>query len=136
MCYFLYGSVNKGVNDSDYKNTIKNHNFHFNFGDVSDVNLCVKNCTDDYRITNNHCDCHTAIGHKNTDEHELKELSSLLFNLKDVRGIKYVLLSKNWLKDTNKKQETLHIDDVDVVSLLANAEDNCLYKIELYKKYY
>ncbi len=136
MCYFLYGAVNKGVNESDFLNATKNFNYRFNTGDIRDVNLCVKNCTNDYRITGNHCDCHTAIGQKNTDEKELQELSSLLLKFKEVRGIKYALLSKNWWKDTNKKQETIHIDDIDVPSFLANIDDNCLYKFELYKKHY
>lgn len=136
MCYFLYGAVNDGINDSDFKAKTENFDFRFNTGDIKDVNLCVKNCTSDYRITRNHCDCHTAIGGKSVDEKELKDLSSLLLNLKDVRGIKYALLCKNWWKDTNKKQETVHIDDVNMEEFLANAEDNCLYKIELYRKYY
>ncbi len=64
MCYFLYGAVNRGVNDSDFKAKTENSEFHFNLGDISDVNQCVKNCTADYRITRNHCDCNTAIGGK------------------------------------------------------------------------
>ena len=56
-------------------------------------------------------------------------------DLQNVRGIKYVLISKNWWKETNKKQETVHIRDIDVLHFLANIEENCLYKIELYKKY-
>lgn len=136
MCYFLYGAVNKGLNDSDFKNKTENYNFRFNLGDSKDVNLCVKSCSDEYRITSNHCDCHTAIGQKNSDEKELKELSSLLTSLKEVRGIKYALLCKNWCKETNNKQETVHIDDIDTPTFLANIQDNCLYKIDLYKKYY
>ena len=29
-----------------------------------------------------------------------------------------------------------NIQDIDILYFLANMEDNCLYKIELYKKYY
>ncbi|MBR3778822.1 MAG: hypothetical protein IKL13_03740, partial [Clostridia bacterium] len=66
----------------------------------------------------------------------LEELKDLLLNLQNVRGIKYVLISKNWWKETNSKQETVHIQEMDILHFLANMEDNCLYKIELYKKYY
>ena len=136
MCYFLYGAINQGANDSDLLSATKNFSFRFNIGDIRDVNLCVKNCTNDFRITTNHCDCKTAIGSNNPDEMEIKELSSLLFKCKDVRGIKYALISKNWWQKRNKRQETVHIDDIDVPTFLAGIQDNCLYKIELYKKYY
>ena len=66
----------------------------------------------------------------------MKSLEKLLINLKKVRGIKYILISKNWVKETNNKQEIVHIDDIDILHFLANAEDNCLYRIEMYKKYY
>lgn len=136
MCYFLYGAVNKGVNENDLLNTTKNFNFCLNIGDIRDVNLSVNNCTNDFRITTNYCDCNTAIGQNHSENAEIKELSSLLFNLKEVRGIKYALISKNWWKNRNKRQETIHIDDVDVPTFLAGVQDNCLYRIELYKKYY
>lgn len=136
MCYFLYGAVNNGINDDDYKIAIKNSEYIFNCGDINDVNDCVENCGVEYRITTNHCDCDTAIGQKHTNKEELKSLEKLLLNLKKVRGIKYILISKNWVEETNNKQETVHIDDIDILHFFANAEDNCLYKIELYKKYY
>ncbi|MBE6813397.1 MAG: hypothetical protein E7523_11030 [Ruminococcaceae bacterium] len=136
MCYFLYGAVNDGINADDYKKTIKNTGFHFSFGNITSVNECVASCGNNYRITHNHCDCDTAIGQKHTNKKELEELKDLLLNLQSVRGIKHVLISKNWWEETNNKQETVHIQDIDVLHFLANIEDNCLYKIELYKKYY
>ncbi|MBE6903789.1 MAG: hypothetical protein E7480_04185 [Ruminococcaceae bacterium] len=136
MCYFLYGAVNNGINDDDYKKATKDAEYHFNCGDINSVNNCVENCGTGYRITLNHCDCDTAIGQKNTNKNQLKNLEELLLYIKKVRGIKHILISKNWWKETNNKQETVHIDDIDILSFLANMEDNCLYKIELYKKYY
>ena len=136
MCYFLYGAVNDGINTNDYKIATKDNKFHFNCGDVKAVNDCVKTCGDGYRITFNYCDCDTAIGQKHINKKQLKDFEEYLLNLRDVRGIKYVLISKNWWEETNKKEETVHIDDIDILYFLANIEDNCLYKIELYKKYY
>jgi len=136
MCYFLYGAINDGINTDDYEKTMKDTEYHFSFGSMKAVNECVASCDSSYRITRNHCDCDTAIGQKHTNKKELEELKALLLNLQNVRGIKYVLISKNWWGETNDKQETVHIQDIDILYFLANMEDNCLYKIELYKKYY
>lgn len=136
MCYFLYGAINVGLNVDDYNRAVKHSEYHFHSGNIKDVNACVENCDHRYRITFNHCDCDTAIGGTQTNVTGIKEFEELLLNLKAVRGIKYVLLSKNWWEETNTKQETVHIDDIDVPHFLANIEENCLYKIELYPKYF
>ena len=136
MCYFLYGAINEETNRDDYEKITKNSEYHFNFGDVSCVNECVKNCDSSYRITSDHCDCNTAIGQKHTNKKELENLRGLLLNLQDAREIKYVLISKNWWQETNDKEQTAHIQDIDILHFLANMEENCLYKLELYKKYY
>lgn len=136
MCYFLYGAINEGINSEDYKKATKGFNYHFNIGDMQKVNACVKLCNDDYRITHKCCDCETAIGQGNANNKDLKEFETLLKNLKTVRGIKYVLLSKNWWEETNTKLQVEYIKDIDIPQFLANIEDNCLYKIEMYPKYY
>ncbi len=136
MCYFLYGAVNIGANADDCKKAMNDGEYRFNIGDLASVNACVENCEEYYRITVGHCDCDSPIGKKDASAKELKKLKQLLLHLKDVRNIKYVLISKNWWKERNDKQETVHIEDIDVAHFLANMEDNCLYKIELYKKYY
>lgn len=136
MCYFLYGAINEGIDTDAYNQAAKSSNFHFNIGNAEKVNHCVKNCDDDYRITVEYCDCNTAIGDKHTNRKQLKDLQELLFRLKDIRGIKHIFISKNWANETNETEETVHINDIDVLYFLANIQDNCLYKIELYKKYY
>ncbi len=136
MCYFLYGAVNDGVSLKEYHEAIKDSAFHFRIGSAKDVNEGIKNCDDGYRITLDSCDCDTAIGQKDSDRKELKKFEKFLLNLRDVRGIKYMLLSKNWWRETNTRQETVHIDDIDLLHFLAGIEDNCLYKIELYKRYH
>lgn len=109
MCYFLYGAINDGINTDDYKKTIRDTEYHFSFGDIRSVNECVASCDSRYRITLDHCDCDTAIGQKQTNKKGLEKLKDLLLDLQNVRGIKYVLMSKNWWKETNNKQETVHI---------------------------
>ena len=136
MCYFLYGAINEGVNTDDCEKITKGTGYHFALGNVDSVNEGVANCDDTYRITSNHCDCDTAIGQKAIGKKELEKFRELLLDLQNVRGIKYLLISKNWWEETNSKQQTVHLQDVDILHFLANMEDNCLYKLELYKKYY
>ncbi len=136
MCYFLYGAINGGINTDDYDSIIKNSTYHFNTGNHKNVNACVENHGNNYRITRNYCDCDTPIGNAHKNKTELKEFADLLIELKHVRGIKHIMFSKNWYGDINKEQQTLHVDDIDVLDFLANVKDNCLYKIELYPKYY
>ena len=136
MCYFLYGAINEGVNTDDCEKITKGTGYHFALGNIDSVNEGVANCDDTYRITSNHCDCDTAIGQKAIGKKELEKFRELLLDLQNVRGIKYLLISKNWWEETNSKQQTVHLQDVDILHFLANMEDNCLYKLELYKKYY
>lgn len=135
MCYFLYGAVNDGINETDYERVSKNASYHFKTGRKSDVYNCVENCLKDYRITLNHCDCDSPIGSNDVNNKELKDIEQFLINLKSVRGIKHIFISKNWIQEINAKEETIHIDDIDIKAFLANIEKNCLYKIEMYPKY-
>ena len=65
-----------------------------------------------------------------------KEYKELLLGLRNLRDIQCVYLSKNWDGEVNEDEKTVHIDEIDVVDFLAKIKDNCLYKIELCKKYY
>ena len=135
MCYFLHGAINEGVHQGDYQKAVQDTLYRFETGGKNEVNASIEKGDFQYRITLNHCDCETPIGGKNPTEKQLKEFQQLLLQLKSVRGIKHIYLSKNWVNETNEKEKTVHIDDIDILNFLANLEDNCLYKIELYKKY-
>ena len=121
---------------SDYEKAIKNSKYHFNIGNKNTVNACVKNCGCEYRITSEMCDCDNPIGTKKVGKKALKDFEEVLLNLRSVRGIKYIYLSKNWVEETNEEEETVHINDIDILPFLANIKENCLYRIDLYKKYY
>lgn len=136
MCYFLYGAINDGANTADVAKALTNSHYRFPFGNAEAVNHCVETCGDNYRLTFRACDCDTAMGQGRTDSPQLKEFETLLHKLRDVRGIKHVFISKNWWKESNSRQETVHIDDIDLLSFLANMEESCLYKIQLYKRNY
>lgn len=137
MCYFLYGAVNDGISIEQYNKVIQNSKYHFNIGNNQDVNSSIG--SSEYRITSCYCDCNTPIGEKlenNQNLDDLKDFEKLLNKLRSVRGIKHIYLSKNWCLEANVKEETVHIDDIDPLSYLANIEENCLYKIQLYKWHY
>lgn len=121
---------------SDYDKAVKNSKYRFSIGNKDDVNTCVKNCGCEYRITSDMCDCDNPIDTKKVGKKALQDFEEVLLKLRDVRGIKYIFLSKNWVEEINEKEETVHINDIDVLPFLANIQENCLYKIELYKKYY
>lgn len=135
MCYFLYGAINDEINEADFERASKNFSYHFKTGRKDDVNNSVENCLKDYRITLNHCDCDSPIGSGDVSNKELKDIEQFLINLKSVRGIKHIFLSKNWIQEINTKEENIHIDDIDIKDFLAKIEKNCLYKIEMYPKY-
>ena len=136
MCYFLYGSINDEINIKDYEKITKDSNYHFNIGSENDVNACIHNCSFEYRITSNYCDCNTPVGLYHTNKKGLNELAEVLESFKSIRGIKYITINKNWSNEPNENEETVHIDDIDIIHFLANIEEKTLYKVELYKKYY
>ncbi|MBQ7799536.1 MAG: hypothetical protein IJ370_03495 [Oscillospiraceae bacterium] len=136
MCYYLYGATDTRVNVEDHERYFKNSKYKFNIGTKDDVNKCVSESKNDYRITDEYCDCETALGDGKTSKKELKEYKELLLGLRNLRDIQCVYLSKNWDGEVNEDEKTVHIDEIDVVDFLANIKDNCLYKIELCKKYY
>ena len=136
MCYFLYGSINDGIDMKQYNREMQDSKYHFNIGSKQDVNASVEKCDSIYRITSDYCDCNTPLGKKSESNNALKDFDRLLNKLKSVSGIKHVYLSKNWVYETNEKEETVHINDIDSLHYLANIEENCLCKIELYKRYY
>lgn len=135
MCYMLYRAVNDGINTNDYKKAVGEFPYDFLIGNEDDINRCITGETYRYRITYNDCDCDTPFGSHDTDNEKLRAFADLLYRLREVRGIKYILISKNWTGEVNKKKVRLHIQDADIVKTLADAEENCLYRIELYRKH-
>ncbi|MBE6665876.1 MAG: hypothetical protein E7603_06640 [Ruminococcaceae bacterium] len=135
MCYFLYGAVNKGVNRKDYDEVFRGTSYHFNIGTKHDVKMSVLENTDDFRITDGCCDCSTAIGQHEPNHEEIRELCDLLDEMRLIRDIKCVYISKNWVGRINKREERYHIDDIDIAEFLSDIKENCLYCIDLYERY-
>ena len=136
MCYFLHGAVNKGINEKDYLEVSEGNYYHFNIGSKHDVKTSVLEAPGDFRITNGCCDCDTALGAHDKNHEEITEFCALLEDMRLIRDIKCVYISKNWAGKINKSEECMHIDDVDLAEFFAEMKENCLYRIDLYNRYY
>ena len=96
MCYFLYGAVNKGVNQEDYDEISKEYSYHFQIGTKHDVKMSMLENADDFRITDGSCDCDTALGRHQSNHEDITELCHLLNDMRLIRDINCVYISKNW----------------------------------------
>ena len=141
MCYFLYGGINEGININDFKK-IQNDRFDFHITTKDEFEKAVFKDNHEYHITHSMCDCNTPIGkgEKNLNSEELKyikELADYIYKFCDIRGVRYILISKSEACDEiEKEEETVHIQDIDLISYLANIEENRIYKIQLFIRYY
>lgn len=137
MCYFLYGAINEEINKKDYDIiTLKHSDYCFLPGTRHDIQMSIEECSGKYRITHACCDCDTPLGQKDHSNNELKKLAGLLTDYKSIRNVKYVYMSKNWTGNINRREITTHIDDIEILDFLANFEEDCLYRINLYPKHY
>ena len=136
MCYFLHGAVNTGINEKDHGEVSEGNYYHFNIGTKHDVKTSVLEAPGDFRITKGVCDCGTALGAHNKEHEEITELCNLLNDMCLIRDIKCVYLNKNWAGKINKSEECFHIDDVDLAEFFAEMKENCLYRIDLYPRYF
>ncbi len=135
MCYILYGAVNKEINESDRENITKNSKYTFKSGTKHDIKEAVANENYSYRVTFGQCDCDFPVGLHKAEAKELKDLEKLLLELKSARGVKCVYLARVWAGKKCKKEQGVHIDDIDIPSFLANIENECLYRIDLFERF-
>ena len=141
MCYFLYGGINEGINIKDFKK-IQNDCFDFHVTTKDEFEEAIYQDNHEYYMTHSMCDCGSPIGKgkENLNSEELKyikELADYIYKFCDIRGVRYILISKSEACDEiEKEEETVHIQDIDLISYLANIEENRIYKIQLFKRYY
>ncbi len=135
MCYFVYSAVNPEINSADYEKMFRESQFRFRPGTRHDIKMAVAEESGDFRLTRLCCDCAFPLGEGNAQAPELLELTEQLEKLRSVRGIKCVYLCKAWTGKRNKKEETVHIDDLNLPSFLAGMKTETLYRIDLYPRY-
>ena len=135
MCYMLYGAVNRDVSPPDYAKLRGDTPFTIRPGTKEALGLSIERDEADFRLTTRPCDCDFPLGAGNPEAEDLKELARLLRSLRSARNAKCVWLCKTWAGTRNKSEETVHIDDVDLPTFLAAAKTDCLYRIDLYRRY-
>ena len=67
---------------------------------------------------------------------ELSALSQLIHSLRSARNAKRVYLCRTWIGTQNTSEVRVHIDDVDLPSFLSFAKTDCLYQIDLYRRFW
>ena len=135
MCYMLYGAINQEISPIDYARVRAGSRFAIRPGTRQALELSIEQDNNSYRVTPYSCDCDFPFGASNPDAEELAELARLIRSLRTVRNAKCVYLCKTWTGDQNESEETVHIDDIDLPRFLADAKTNCLYRIDLYRRY-
>jgi len=135
MCYILYGAMDRSVNIRDYDRASQRHTYRFPLGTRHDVKMCILNNGDAFRVTDWICDCDFPVGKGDEHAPELKDLAGLILELKQTRDAKCLYLTKVWNGKRNGKEVTVHVDDMDLIPFLANMEENCLYRIDLYPRF-
>lgn len=135
MCYILYGAVNKEINNSDREKIMNNSQYTFKPGTKHDIKEDIINEKYEYRVTWWQCDCDFPVGLHDSEAKELKDLEKLLLELKKARGVKCIYLARVWAGEKCKKEQTVHIDDINVPAFLADIEEECLYRIDLFERY-
>jgi hypothetical protein len=135
MCYFLYGGINEDANAADLK-TVKNSSaFAFRPATHDEITNCIATGNGRFRLTHSNCDCDTAVGSGNATAQELKNVSGYIHNLRAVRNARHIYLAKNFTNEKMESEQTCHVDEIDLAEWLAHIKNNCLYKIQLFKKY-
>ncbi len=134
MCYFLYGAINAGIDTLEYENALCGSQFSFKIGNKDDVKKSVEE-NGDFVVTKNMCDCRTALGSRKLISKEYDDFLRLIKRLSKVSGIQYIYICKNNDGDSIEKESYIYYEDLDN-KYLADMEDNCLYFIDLKKKYY
>ena len=135
MCYYAYSAVNPEINTADYEKLLRNSEYHFRPGTRHDIKMAVAEESEEYRLTRGCCDCDLPMCGGDAGAPELWELAECLKTLRKARGAKCVYLCKTWTGDRNKKEETVHIDDLDLPAFLAGMQTETLYRIDLYPRY-
>lgn len=137
MCWYYYGGVNKNINKIDY-NKIDNSRINFLPCNADDIIKNAENETEEYMIYGGYgmCDCHIKIGNGDDNTSDIKDMAKQFNEFKKCRDVKEIYFLKHWWKDKVEETVTFHIDDVDIYQFLADVEENILYKIQLFKRYY
>lgn len=136
MCYFIYSGVNEGINNDDLTRYQENEKYTLISVSEEEFRNSVENENEKYRLNQHMCDCNSAFGSRQIKKKEIDYFVEYLKGLSKIKGIEHIFFIKKWLGDSIVDEEIVHINDIDIVLFFSEIEENCLYKIQLYKKYY
>ena len=136
MCYLLYGAINEDVSPQDYKRLSATSRFSIRPGTKEELRRSIEQGKYDFRATSHPCDCDSPFGGGNADDEEILALSQLICSLRNARNAKRVYLCRIWVRTQLQSEVRVHIDDVDLPSFLAAAKSDCLYRIDLYRRFW
>ena len=132
MCYMLYGAMDPSVHPDDYKRASQGSDYTFPIGTKHDVKMAIQKASGEYRVTQWMCDCDFPVGKQDPTAKELRSLANLMTDLQAARNAKCLYLAKAWTGQGCKSEERVHIKDLDLPAFLANLQERCLYRIDLY----
>ena len=136
MCYMLYGAINQEISPLDHARAGAGSPFTIRPGTRQALELSISRDDGSFRVTAHPCDCDFPFGGAKPDAEELIRLAQLIRALRSARNAKCIYLCKTWTGTQNKSEETVHIDDIDLPRFLADAKTDCLYRIDLYRRYF
>lgn len=131
MCYYIYGALYGDIDNDEYQAIEDKYEYKIRSGTKHNVKVSVEKSCGDYRVTDWCCDCGSALGKKDPSDEQIKELEALFNDIKKIGGAKHIYLCKTWAGKRNKKEIKLRLDDIDIKSVLAEFDANCLYIFEI-----
>lgn len=131
MCYFIYGSLYGNVEDEEYEKIQKKYNYRICRGTKHDIKTAVKNVSDDFRVTDDYCDCDSALGKHDASDVMIKELCDMIKDYSALDGVQQINICKTWAGKENKKEIKLSLKNLDVAEFLAEMNENSLYCIDI-----
>ena len=131
MCYYLYGSLYGEVDENEYKKIEGKYEYKIRNGTKHDVKLAVQDVSDEFRVTDWYCDCDSDIGKMDPEAEQVRQFEALFNDIKNVEGARHIYLCKTWAGKSNKKEIKMNLNDIDIKTVLAGLEKNCLYIFEV-----
>ena len=131
MCYYLYGALHGDIDKDEYRMIEEKYEYKLRNGTKHNVKTCVEGTSDGYRVTDWCCDCDSALGKKDQNAAQVKDIEALFNDIKNIKGAKHIYLCKTWIGKRNKKEIKLRLDDIDIKSVLAELNENCMYIFEV-----
>jgi len=133
LCWFIHGALRGNIDENALREINGRHTCHIAKGTRHDLKMAVLEETWDYRVTEEYCDCGSEIGGWDPDAPLVADLAELISEISALPGAKTLSMSKSWVGERNRYDETLKLSELDLRQWLAEFEARTLYTIDLQK---